>query len=119
MYLTHSQFHTVILLAGADDTVRTGSDAPAIGTRLPESPPEKSVIEYLEALPKRALIELAALVFMGRGDFSDFDSAQKQAESLSVNNLPEYLIESRPLDAYLVKGLAVAEGFVLAEAELF
>ncbi len=52
--------------------------------------------------------ELSALVWMGRGDFDDFESAFEYAKTLAGRGTANYL-EAKPLFEYIPDGIATLE----------
>jgi uncharacterized protein DUF3775 len=50
--------------------------------------------------------ELTALMWRGRGDFTSFAEARKEASDMSNKHIPSYLIGTPKLGDYLEEGLA-------------
>lgn len=65
---------------------------------------ERALYNALEALPTVQLIELEALMWLGRGDYETLESAIAAANESTHHSAP-YLIEKAPLWEYLYDGL--------------
>jgi hypothetical protein len=62
-------------------------------------------------------LDLLALTWLGRGDFTSFEQARREAEDVRDKHIPSYLIGTPKLGDYLEEGLAQL-GYSLEEFEL-
>jgi hypothetical protein len=85
-----------------------------------EEDAEDSVEQELEAaLSARNIdeqLDLMALTWVGRGDFTSFDEARKAAEDMRDKHIASYLMGTPKLGDYLEEGLAQL-GYSLEEFE--
>lgn len=65
---------------------------------------ETALVEAVEALSDRQQIELQAVMWLGRGDFTDFRKALKHSEE-KPQHISTYITEKTPLPEYLSDGL--------------
>lgn len=68
------------------------------------TPEHLALLRYIQTLPQAALLELAALVWYGRGDAS-FDQVLQHATDTYSITLPYYLADKLLLADYLRAGL--------------
>lgn len=73
-----------------------------------DDPVHEELHEMLADLNQDQLADLVALVWLGRGDFTVSEWAEKRAEALRLDprRTPDYLIETPQLADYLEEGLA-------------
>lgn len=71
----------------------------------------------LSALNDDEQLDVLALVWLGRGDFSSFEDARQEAAAMRDKHIPRYLIGTPQLGDYLEEGLAQA-GFSTEDFEL-
>jgi len=71
----------------------------------------------LSALNDDEQLDVLALVWLGRGDFSSFEDARQEAAAMRDKHIPRYLIGTPQLGDYLEEGLAQA-GFSMEDFEL-
>jgi hypothetical protein len=71
----------------------------------------------LTALNDDEQLDLLALMWVGRADFSSFDEARAEASDMSDKHIPRYLIGTPGLGDYLEEGLAQL-GVSLEEFEI-
>jgi hypothetical protein len=62
-------------------------------------------------------LDMIALMWLGRGDFSSFDEARAEASAMSDKHIPRYLIGTPMLADYLEEGLTQV-GVSLEEFEI-
>jgi hypothetical protein len=71
-----------------------------------DDPVEEELTAALEALNIDEQLDLLALMWRGRGDFTSFAEARKEASDMSNKHIPSYLIGTPKLGDYLEEGLA-------------
>jgi hypothetical protein len=71
-----------------------------------DSPTERELRAALASLNIDERLDLLALTWLGRGDFSDFAEARKDAEALSEVHAVRYLLGTPQLGDYLEEGLS-------------
>jgi hypothetical protein len=59
----------------------------------------------LRGLNEDEQLDVIALMWLGRGDFSSFDEARAEASAMSDKHIPRYLIGTPMLADYLEEGL--------------
>ena len=62
-------------------------------------------------------LDLLALAWLGRGDFTSFVQARQEAEDVSTKHIPRYLVGTPQLGDYLEEGLSQL-GYSLEDFEL-
>jgi hypothetical protein len=67
---------------------------------------EQELGAVLEALNVDEQLDLLALTWLGRGDFSSFAEARKEAEDMRDKHIPSYLMGTPKLGDYLEEALA-------------
>lgn len=71
--------------------------------------------EALDHLNDDSQLDVIALMWIGRGDFSTFAEAREQAADMTEKHIPSYLVGTPRLGDYLEEGLAALgvslEGF--------
>jgi hypothetical protein len=84
----------------------------------PEDATEEELTSALEALNEDEQLDLIALTWVGRGDFSidEWDAAREQAQNVTHKHTPLYLKATPLFSDYLEDGLSQA-GFDLDEFE--
>ena len=71
-----------------------------------DDPLEQELEAALTALNIDEQLDLIALMWLGRGDFSSFAEARKEAADMRTKRIPSYLIGTPQLGDYLEEGLA-------------
>lgn len=71
-------------------------------------PLREEMHNLINDLPLNQKQELSAVVLLGRGDFSDFDSAYKHSKGFDGETTAMYL-EAKPLYKYIPDGIAALE----------
>jgi len=71
-----------------------------------DDPVEQELEAALVALNVDEQLDLIALTWLGRGDFSSFAEARKEASDMREKHIPSYLIGTPQLGDYLEEGLA-------------
>ena len=71
----------------------------------------------LRGLNEDEQLDVIALMWLGRGDFSSFDEARAEASAMSDKHIPRYLIGTPLLADYLEEGLTQV-GVSLEEFEI-
>ena len=69
-------------------------------------PWSRSSTSALDALNIDEQLDLIALMWLGRGNFSSFAEARKEASDMREKHIPSYLIGTPKLGDYLEEGLA-------------
>ncbi len=84
----------------------------------PDDLTEQELRDALEGLNQDELLDLIALTWIGRGDFTakDWDRARGQAREMRHQHVPSYLIETPLLADYLKEGLS-SMGYSCADVE--
>jgi len=77
-----------VLEEGSDDTVEEELKAALVALNIDEQ------------------LDLMALTWLGRGDFSSFAEARQEAKDMRDKHIPRYLIGTPQLGDYLEEGLA-------------
>lgn len=74
----------------------------------PDDPTQQELLDALEGLNQDELLDLVALTWIGRGDFSakDWDGARAEALDMRHKHIPSYLLETPLLGDYLDEGLS-------------
>ena len=74
---------------------------------MPEDSTEQELIEFIGALNETEQVNLVALTWLGRGDFTadDFTSALKEARYARTDHTASYLLGIPLLSDYLEEGL--------------
>ena len=71
-----------------------------------DDPVEQELEAALVALNVDEQLDLIALTWLGRGDFSSFADARKEASDMRDKHIPSYLIGTPKLGDYVEEGLA-------------
>ncbi len=71
-----------------------------------DDPVEQELEAALVALNIDEQLDLLGLMWLGRGDFSSFAEARKEAADMRDKHIPRYLIGTPTLGDYLEEGLA-------------
>ena len=71
-----------------------------------DDPVEQELEAALSALNIDEQLDLLALMWLGRGDFSSFAEAREQAEDMREKHIPSYLIGTPKLGDFIEEGLA-------------
>jgi len=71
-----------------------------------DNPAEQELRAVLAGLNIDERLDLLALTWLGRGDFSDFAEARREAEALSEVHVARYLLGIPQLGDYLEEGLS-------------
>jgi hypothetical protein len=71
-----------------------------------DDPVEQELVSALEALNVDEQLDLIALMWLGRGDFSSFAEARKEASDMREKHIPSYLVGTPKLGDYIEEGLA-------------
>jgi hypothetical protein len=105
MNISIEQIRRIIDMAHAANAADAGrKHMPLEEQILNPTKEETALIEAIEALPQQEQIELQALMWLGRGDFSDFRKALKHSEE-KPHHISTYVTEKTPLPEYLSDGL--------------
>ena len=69
---------------------------------------QQELLDALQGLNQDELLDLVALTWIGRGDFSDkeWDAARAEAGAMRNKHIPSYLLETPLLSDYLTEGLS-------------
>jgi hypothetical protein len=78
------------------DVLEEGADNPVL----------QELQAALDGLNSDEQLDLLALTWLGRGDFTSFAQARQEAEDLSEKHIPRYLIGTPQLGDYLEEGLS-------------
>ncbi|HLF59401.1 MAG TPA: DUF3775 domain-containing protein [Alphaproteobacteria bacterium] len=78
----------------------------------PDDTTQQELLDAIEGLNQDELLDLVALTWIGRGDFSakEWDAARAEARDMRHKHFPSYLLETPLLSDYLEEGLS-AMGF--------
>jgi hypothetical protein len=91
-----------------DDTT-TGDDSPLHLSieQLKDDPTRQQMVEFVAGLNVEEQVDLLALVYLGRGDFSidEWDDALDVARGRIDDGDADFMIGDRALPAYLEEGL--------------
>ena len=71
-----------------------------------DDPVEQELASALDALNIDEQLDLIALMWLGRGNFSSFAEAREEASDMREKHIPSYLIGTPKLGDYLEEGLA-------------
>jgi hypothetical protein len=71
-----------------------------------EDPVEQELEAALRTLNVDEQLDLMALTWLGRGDFTSFDDARKEAEDMRDKHIVSYLMGTPKLGDYLEEGLS-------------
>ena len=71
-----------------------------------DDPVEQELASALEALNVDEQLDLVALMWLGRGDFSSFAAARTEAADMRNKRIPSYLIGTPKLGDFLEEGLS-------------
>jgi len=71
-----------------------------------EDPVEQELEAALRARNVDEQLDLMALTWLGRGDFTSFDDARKEAEDMRDKHIVSYLMGTPKLGDYLEEGLS-------------
>ena len=71
-----------------------------------ENPVEQELLAAFSGLNVDERLDLLALTWLGRGDFSSFDEARVEAEDVGDVHVARYLIGTPQLGDYIEEGLA-------------
>jgi len=73
-----------------------------------DDPGFEELMSALQALNEDELLDLIALVWLGRGDFTfdEWSEARRQADDMPHKHIPRYLVETPLLGDYLEEALA-------------
>jgi len=71
-----------------------------------DDPVEQELASALEALNVDEQLDLVALMWLGRGDFSSFAEARTEAADMRNKHIPSYLIGTPKLGDFLEEGLS-------------
>lgn len=84
----------------------------------PDDPTQQELLDALEGLNQDELLDLVALMWIGRGDFTpaNWDDARAEADAMRHKHIPSYLMETPLLSDYLEEGLS-AMGYSCEEVE--
>ncbi|MFC4725751.1 DUF3775 domain-containing protein [Glycocaulis abyssi] len=75
------------------------------------SPEHQALVNYIANLSKDELVELTALIWLGRGDGDDFDGLIEHAGRSRGPGDVDYIVEKSPsLPTYLSAGLRLIKG---------
>ena len=81
-----------------------------------DNPVQQELEEALDALNVDQQLDLIALTWLGRGEYSSFTEAREEASDMRDKHIPEYLIGTPKLDDFLEEGLAQL-GYSLGDFE--
>jgi hypothetical protein len=81
-----------------------------------DNPVQQELEEALDALNVDEQLDLIALTWLGRGEYSSFAEAREEASDMRDKHIPEYLIGTPKLDDFLEEGLAQL-GYSLGDFE--
>ena len=71
-----------------------------------DNPVQEELEEALDALNVDEQLDLIALTWLGRGEYSSFAEAREEASDMRDKHIPEYLIGTPKLGDFLEEGLA-------------
>jgi len=71
-----------------------------------DNPVQQELEEALDALNVDEQLDLIALTWLGRGEYSSFAEAREEASDMRDKQIPEYLIGTPKLGDFLEEGLA-------------
>ena len=71
-----------------------------------DNPVQQELEEALDALNVDEQLDLIALTWLGRGEYSSFAEASEEASDMRDKHIPEYLIGTPKLGDFLEEGLA-------------
>ena len=71
-----------------------------------DNPVQQELEEALDALNVDEQLDLIALTWLGRGEYSSFAEAREEASDMRDKHIPEYLIGTPKLGDFLEEGLA-------------
>jgi Protein of unknown function (DUF3775) len=71
-----------------------------------DNPVQQELEEALDALNVDQQLDLIALTWLGRGEYSSFTEAREEASDMRDKHIPEYLIGTPKLGDFLEEGLA-------------
>ena len=71
-----------------------------------DNPVQQELEEALHALNVDEQLDLIALTWLGRGEYSSFAEAREEASDMRDKHIPEYLIGTPKLGDFLEEGLA-------------
>lgn len=74
----------------------------------PDDPTYQELMSALESLNEDQLVDLVALLWIGRGDYEsdEWENARSEAEAIRDKHIPSYLVGTPLLGDYLEEGLA-------------
>jgi len=83
----------------------------------PDDPTYDELISALESLNEDQLLDLVALLWIGRGDYEsdEWEDARSEAEAIRDKHIPSYLVGTPLLGDYLEEGLTKL-GYSIDEA---
>src|ERR1041384_5941464 len=81
-----------------------------------DNPVQQELEEALDALNVDEQLDLIALTWLGRGEYSSVAEAREEASDMRDKHIPEYLIGTPKLDDFLEEGLAQL-GYSLGDFE--
>jgi len=71
-----------------------------------DNPVQQELEEALDALNVDEQLDLIALTWLGRGEYSSFAEAREEASDMRDKHIPEYLLGTPKLGDFLEEGLA-------------
>src|SRR4029078_5811414 len=71
-----------------------------------DNPVQQELEEAFDALNVHEQLDLIALTWLGRGEYSSFAEAREEASDMRDKHIPEYLIGTPKLGDFLEEGLA-------------
>ena len=71
-----------------------------------DNPVQQELEEALDALNVDGQLDLIALTWLGRGEYSSFAEAREEASDMRDKHIPEYLVGTPKLGDFLEEGLA-------------
>ena len=71
-----------------------------------DNPVQQELEEALDALNVDEQLDLIALTWLGRGEYSSFAEAREEASDMRDKHIPEYLIGTPKLGDFLEEGLS-------------
>lgn len=85
----------------------------------PDDPTYQELIDSIDGLNEDEQLDLIALMWIGRGDFSveEWEEAREQAADIRYRNIPRYLSETPLLSDFLEEGLSKV-GYSTEEYEI-
>lgn len=74
----------------------------------PDDPTYEELMSALESLNEDQLLDLVALLWIGRGDYEsdEWEEARSEAEAIRDKHIPTYLVGTPLLGDYLEEGLS-------------